>query len=106
MKDVVIKKKINENKINKINIDDDEEDFIPECEVCRKNKIEIENKSKWDEEEENVKNVQNAIHDDMDKINISSPDKVKSFKLGNKKDKFKKIAKYDKHYQNEISMFY
>ena len=100
------KKKINENKINKINIDDDEEDFIPECEVCRKNKIEIENKSKWDEEEENVKNVQNAIDDDMDKINISSPDKVKSFKFGNKKDKFKKIAKYDKHYQNEISMFY
>ena len=32
--------------------------------------------------------------------------KVKAFKFGNKKDKFKKLNKYDNKYQNEASIFY
>ena len=100
------KKKKNENKKNKINIIEEEEEFIPECEVCRKNKIETENKSKWDEEVENIRNI-NVINEEKEENENDSPsDKIKSFKFGNKKDKFKKIAKYDKHYQNEISMFF
>ena len=102
------KKKIHENK-NKININNDEEneeDFIPECELCKRNKIGIENKNKWDEEEED-KNVQNILDEDMEEIkNDSKTNKIKSFKFGNKKDKFKKLDKYEKHYLNEVSMFY
>ena len=94
----------NENKII-LNDDEEEENFIPECEFCRKNKIEKRNK--WADEDENVKNVQDVIEEDAEQNKVNLPaDKTKSFKFGNKKDKMKKIEKYDKVYQNEVSMFY
>ena len=42
---------------------------------------------------------------EQNKVNAPS-DKSKTFKFGNKKDKLKKIERYDKSYQNEVSMFY
>jgi hypothetical protein len=41
-----------------------------------------------------------------DNIVISKENiKIKAFKFGNKKDKFKKLEKYDMKYQNEVSIF-
>ena len=85
--------------------EDEDSNFIPECEVCRKNNI--EKKNKWDYGEENNKNIEKIMDEDTDIVkNNSSIDKVKSFKFGNKKDKLRKITKYDNNYQNEISMFF
>ena len=95
----------NENENRIINDDEEEENFIPECEVCRKNKI--ENRNKWADEDENIKNVQDVIEEDTEQNKVNAPsDKSKTFKFGNKKDKLKKIERYDKSYQNEVSMFY
>ena len=94
----------NENRII-LNNEEEEENYIPECEVCRKNKI--ENKNKWVDEDENIKNVQDVIEEDTEQTKVNAPsDKAKTFKFGNKKDKLKKIERYDKSYQNEVSMFY
>ena len=99
------KKKINTNR-NRIiinNIYENEESYLPECEVCRKNRI--ENNDKIDDEYENfIMNEDREIAENviLTKENI----KMKAFKFGNKKDKFKKIDKYDAKYQNEVSIFY
>ena len=99
------KKKINTNR-NRIiinNIYENEESYLPECEVCRKNRI--ENNNKIDDEYENfIMNEDREIAENviLTKENI----KMKAFKFGNKKDKFKKIDKYDAKYQNEVSIFY
>ena len=101
------KRKLNNDNNNIILDGEEEESFLPECELCRRNKIEKKNNTKWEYEDENIKSVQNVINEDMEDIKTKQPsDKKKEFKFGNKKDKLKKIAKYDKNYQNEISMFY
>ena len=73
-----------------------------ECEVCRKNKINEDNKDE-DEYENFILNEDREIADNviLNKNNI----KMKAFKFGNKKDKFKKLDKYDMKYQNETSIF-
>ena len=101
------KKKIKNEKDNRIilNEADDEYNCIIECEVCRKNKI--ENRNKYENEEENLKNVEKDKDEDEETIKFKSPsDKSKSFKFGNKREKLKKIDRYDNNYQNEVSMFF
>ena len=101
------KRKLNNDNKNIIFDGEEEESFLPECELCRRNKIEKKNNIKYESEDENIKKIQNVINEDMEEIKTNQPsDKKKEFKFGNKKDKLKKIAKYDKSYQNEISMFY
>ena len=95
------KKNINKNRII-LNEENDEGDYIVECEVCRKNKINEDNKDE-DEYENFILNEDREIADNviLNKNNI----KMKAFKFGNKKDKFKKLDKYDMKYQNETSIF-
>ena len=105
------KRKLNEdgkNK-NKIILDDNEENYVKECELCRKNKI--EKKNKWAGEKENIKKNQNqnVINDDTsvnENVIKSTLDNKKDAKSGKKKDFFKKLSKYDKSYKNVTSMFY
>ena len=99
------KKKINSNR-NRIimnNSYENEESFLPECEVCRKNRIENGNRNE-NEFENFIMNEDRNFAEDiiLNKDNI----KIKAFKFGNKKDKFKKLNKYDNKYQNEASIFY
>ena len=103
------KKKIkNENEnLNRIilNEEDEREDnYILECEVCEKNRI--ENRNKWEENEVSLNNVQEIIENDTNENQIEDSAKIKSFKFGKKGDKFKKIDRYDQKYDNEVSMFY
>ena len=102
------KKLINENEnVNKIILNEKEEEgnFRLECEVCRKNRIEKRNK--WEENEVNFSNVQEIIEEDANENKIEEPSpKMKSFKFGNRTEKFRKIDKYDQKYDNEVSMFY
>ena len=94
------KKKINNNK-NKIITNENEESFLPECEVCRKNRIENKNENEY---ENFLLNENRELTED---INLSKNNiKMKAFKFGNKTDKFKKLNKYDNKYQNEASIFY
>ena len=98
------KKKINSNK-NRIILnkkEENDESFLPECEVCRKNKI--ENRANRDDYYEEF--ILNEDKEVTDNIIISKENiKMKAFKFGNKKDKFKKLEKYDMKYQNEVSIF-
>ena len=98
------KKKINSNK-NRIILnkkEENDESFLPECEVCRKNKI--ENRANRDDDYEEF--ILNENREVTDNIIISKENiKMKAFKFGNKKDKFKKLEKYDMKYQNEVSIF-
>ena len=97
------KKKINTNK-NRIILhkkEENEESFLPECEVCRKNKIENRNRMEDDYEEF----IMSEDREDTDIIISKENIKMKAFKFGNKKDKFKKLEKYDIKYQNEVSIF-
>ena len=96
------KKKINYSKKNII-INEYDENFIPECEVCRKNRIEDENK--YENEYENF--ILNEIKEASEKINANKNNiEMNAFKFGSKEDKLKKLNKYDKKYQNEASIFY
>ena len=103
----VYKKKLNNENENRIiiNNNEEEENYLAECEVCRKNKIETENKSIWEAENEDIKNVQQVIDEEGEQIKTITPSD-KSFKFGSKRDKLRKIAKYDSIYQNEVSMFF
>ena len=94
------KKKISSNRSRIIS--ENGESFLPECEVCRKNRIENENKNS-DEYENFIMNEDREIAENiiLSKENI----KMKAFKFGNKKDKFKKLDKYDTKYENEVSIF-
>ena len=97
------KKKINSNK-NRIILhkkEESEESFLPECEVCRKNKIDNRNRMENDYEEF----IMSEDREDTDIIISKENNKTKAFKFGNKKDKFKKLEKYDMKYQNEVSIF-
>ena len=97
------KKKINNNK-NRIILhkrDENEESFLPECEVCRKNKIENKNKMEDDYDEF----IMSEDREEADIIISKENNKMKAFKFGNKKDKLKKLDKYDTKYQNEVSIF-
>ena len=104
------KRKLKDNSKNKNKIiisDEEEEKCVNECEICRKNKI--EKKRKLDMENENNKNAQNqnVINEETNEIIDKSPlDNKKAFKLINKKEKFRKLAKYDKNYKDITSMFY
>ena len=97
------KRNTNKNRIIMNNSYENEESFLPECEVCRKNRIENRNKNE-DEYENFIMNEDRDFAEDiiLNKDNI----KVKAFKFGNKKDKFKKLNKYDNKYQNEDYIFY
>lgn len=98
------KKKINSNR-NRIIINnelDNEDSFVPECEVCRKNKIENENKRE-DEYEDFIMSEDREFAESI--IMSRQSVKLKAFKFGNKKDKFRKIEKYDMKYQNDILIF-
>ena len=95
------KKKLNNSK--NIIIIENEDNFIPECEVCRKNRIEDENKN--EDEYENF--ILNEDKEASENINVNKDNiKMNAFKFGNKENKFKKLNKYDKKYQNEASIFY
>ena len=97
------KKKINNNK-NRIILhkkEENEESFLPRCEVCRKNKIENRNKMENDFEEF----IMSEDREDTDIVISKENIKMKAFKFGNKKDKLKKLDKYDMKYQNEVSIF-
>ena len=102
------KKKLKNEKENRITLNEEEEDelnYIIECEVCRKNKI--ENRNKWENEDENLGDIEKIKDEETEGIKIEAPsNKVKSFKFGNKRDKLKKIDRYDRSYQNEVSMFF
>ena len=95
------KKKLNNSK--NIIIIENEDNFIPGCEVCRKNRIEDENKN--EDEYENF--ILNEDKEASENINVNKDNiKMNAFKFGNKENKFKKLNKYDKKYQNEASIFY
>ena len=49
--------------------------------------------------------IMSEDREDTDIIISKENIKMKAFKFGNKKDKFKKLEKYDIKYQNEVSIF-
>ena len=82
------KKKINYSKKNII-INEYDENFIPECEVCRKNRIEDENK--YENEYENF--ILNEIKEASEKINANKNNiEMNAFKFGSKEDNSPKIS--------------
>ena len=101
------KRNYSSKNINNIRINSKENEdgsFAFECEVCRKNRIENENKVEDEDEFENfIMNEDKEINDDI--VINNERIKMKAFKYENKKDKFKKLDKYDIKYQNETSIF-
>ena len=86
---------------NKFIVDNEEREvnYIPECEICRKNKIE-------NRDENNINNIEYFIDEDIDKIKDKiSSEETESFKI-EKKDKLELINKYDYNYQKKLNNFY
>ena len=92
------------NKLNNDEIaENDDENFKLECTICHQNEIENKNnEAKGDiKKEEN----QHDILEDNKEIKIKRKEKAKKFKFGNKNEKFKKMMRYDKLYESQMSMF-
>ena len=81
----------------------DDENFKPECLICHQNEIEkVENEDKNEPKKEKEQDYM------IEKIKENKKDinKVKKFKFGNKIEKLKRMTKYDKIYEEEMSMLY
>ena len=91
----------------KINNGDDElndENFKPECLICYQNEIENENtEGKGDDKKGQEKD---NILEDINEFRASKiKEKSKKFRFGNKNEKLRKMMRYDKLYENEMTMF-
>ena len=84
------KKKLNKNEI----IDGNE--FEEECMICHQNEIE-------NEEEKMEKEREVVLKDINDIANIENEQRKREFK--NKNDKIKRLKRYDKIFDNQMSMF-
>ena len=85
------------------------EDYKPECTICHQN--EIENADNGEKDDNKKEQIIESIEEGLDKGKDNNnkdknKDKVKKFKFGNKIDKFKKMSRYDKNYEDEMSMLY
>ena len=91
-----------ERKLKKDEINDNDDDFKPECLICHQNEIEIENEEKNGPKKEKEQEYM------IERINENKNDKnkAKKFKFGNKIEKLKRMTKYDKIYEEEMSMLY
>ena len=84
----------------------EDDNYNPECIICYQNEIEnVENEEK---NEEKKVQEQDLIMEDLNEIkkNKKNKEKGKKFKFGNKTDKFKRMSRYDKIYEDEKSMLY
>ena len=93
------KRKLKKEEVNT----NDDENFKPECLICHQNEIEkVENEDKNEPKKEKEQDYM------IEKIKENKKDinKVKKFKFGNKIEKLKRMTKYDKIYEEEMSMLY
>ena len=83
----------------------EDENYKPECIICHQNEIEnADNGEKGDAKKEQGADVNEV---DLNEVKINkNKEKAKKFKFGNKIDKFKKMSRYDKIYEDEMSMLY
>ena len=80
-----------------------EDNYNPECLICHQN--EIENVEEGEKGE--VKKDQELIQEDLNEIKKKKMnERAKKFKFGNKAEKFKRMSRYDKIYEDEMSMLY
>ena len=80
-----------------------EDNYNPECIICHQN--EIENVEEGEKGE--VKKDQELIQEDLNEIKKKKMnERAKKFKFGNKAEKFKRMSRYDKIYEDEMSMLY
>ena len=81
----------------------EDENYNPECIICYQNEIEnVDN-----EEKEKKDKELDLIMEDLNEIKKNKKNnEKKKFKFGNKNDKFKKMSRYDKIYEDEMSMLY
>ena len=81
-----------------------DENFKPECLICYQNEIENENtEGKGDDKKGQEKY---NILEDINEFRASKiKEKSKKFRFGNKNEKLKKMMRYDKLYENEMTMF-
>ena len=93
------KRKLKKEEVNT----NDDENFKPECLICHQNEIEkVENEDKNEPKKEKEQDfIIEKIKEKKKDIN-----KVKKFKFGNKIEKLKRMTKYDKIYEEEMSMLY
>ena len=84
----------------------EDENYAPECIICHQN--EIENVDNGEKGEGKKEQGQEIIKEDLDEIknNKKNVDKTKKFKFGNKAEKLKRITRYDKAFDEEMSMLY
>lgn len=92
----------------KLNNDEEElndRNFKPECLICYQNEIENENvEGKGDD---NRGQEKENILEEINELRASKiKEKSKKFRFGNKNEKLKKMMRYDKMYENEMTMFY
>jgi len=98
---VVIKKKLKKDEISS-----EEENYTAECLICHQNDIEeVENGEKGEARKEMDQNEVN-IMENLNENRNKNKEKGKKFKFGNKNEKFNKILRYDKMYEDGMSMFY
>ena len=91
-------------KLKKDEITNEEENFTQECLICHQNEIEeVESGEKSDAKKE-VEQVD--IMEDLNEKKNKNKEKQKRFRFGNKNEKFNKMMRYDKIYEEEMSMFY
>ena len=91
-------------KLKKEEITNEEENFTQECLICHQNEIEeVESGEKGDAKKE-VEQVN--IMEDLNEKKNKNKEKPKRFRFGNKNEKFNKMMRYDKIFEEEMSMFY
>ena len=95
-------------KLKKDEISSEEENYTAECLICHQNDIEeVENGEKGEARKEIDQNEVNIVENLNENRNKNkNKEKGKKFKFGNKNEKFNKILRYDKMYEDGMSMFY
>ena len=73
-------------------------EFSEECMICHQNEIEDENEEKLEKEKEVELKEMNDIY--------GKENEEKRNEVRNKRDKIRKLNKYDKIFENEMAMFY
>ena len=80
-----------------------ENKYKPECFLCHQIEVEKEkNEDRMINKDDKDEKVKDDIVDDLEE----AAEKLKKFKFGNKKEKFKKMLRYEKSYLDQMSMFY
>ena len=91
-------------KLKKDEIINEEENYTAECLICHQNDIEeVENGEKGEAKKEID---QDDIVEKLNENKNKNKEKAKKFKFGNKNEKFNKILRYDKLYEDGMSMLY